>query len=157
MYPRVRVRKQEQEDDTESEIFPLEINGDSKFLKVLESLSVLACFSPEKENQSDSPALIARITQPYVPNLTTEPVSASKANDGMFGSRKKANNEKSLALRKCNSEPRKPIQFQTKAKASASESSQAKAKAESSPNMRRGSSKGISRIGSSKFHVQKPS
>lgn len=46
MYPRVRVRKQEQEDDTESEIFPLEINGDSKFLKVLESLSVLACFSP---------------------------------------------------------------------------------------------------------------
>lgn len=32
----------------------------------------------EKENQSDSPALIARITQPYVPNLTTEPVSASK-------------------------------------------------------------------------------
>ncbi|KAF2307137.1 hypothetical protein GH714_025041 [Hevea brasiliensis] len=74
LYPRVRVRKQEQDD--EAEISPLEFNGDLHFLKVLESLSVQG--RTEKENQSDSPALIARITKPYVPNPKTEAVCASK-------------------------------------------------------------------------------
>ncbi|XP_021667701.2 uncharacterized protein LOC110655618 isoform X2 [Hevea brasiliensis] len=175
MYPRVRVRKQEQDD--EAEISPLEVNGDLHFLKVLESLSVQG--RTEKENQSDSPALIARITKPYVPNPKAEAVCASKeknkahsisrpravlsspANDGMVGNRNKVNNERSLALRKCNSEPRKPIQ--TKAIASGF----CQAKAESSLNMRRGSFKVASSSTSSvkkrglsvstKLLLQKPS
>ncbi|EEF35825.1 conserved hypothetical protein [Ricinus communis] len=111
MYPRVRVRKQEQqEEEEEYELSPPKENGALLFLKIIESLAL-----QEKENQSLSPpaASITRTTKPNVSGLATPPVSASKANDGIIGTRSKVNKSgRSSGLRKCNSEPKKPTQIQ---------------------------------------------
>ncbi|XP_037497789.1 uncharacterized protein LOC105644482 [Jatropha curcas] len=138
LYPRVKVRKHEGEEDGDLEyLSPPKGNSDLLFLEITESPYV-----QEKENQSDTLDLIARITKPYVPNLTPQPnpISASKvkkkkphsvsrpravlsspANDLKVGNgnRMKISKERSLGLRKCNSEPKKK-QTQNKPTASAS-------------------------------------
>ncbi|XVF81055.1 hypothetical protein PTKIN_Ptkin15bG0125800 [Pterospermum kingtungense] len=131
MYPRVKVRVQEDDDH-----FPPPNDSDSSlFLRLIESLS-----KQEKENQINSPPSNARITKAYVRSPETKLLSASKGtvkdkeqinkdaksnvkansvpppravlsspdNDGMIGSRNKLNHARSTPLKKTPAEQIKP-------------------------------------------------
>ncbi|KAK9280876.1 hypothetical protein L1049_003767 [Liquidambar formosana] len=74
MYPRVKVREQEQDDS----FSPEDDSSSLLLLKVFESLSVQDCCSPEKGNENDSPPLVTKIPKTRVPNLAMPLNSVSK-------------------------------------------------------------------------------
>ncbi|KAL5863775.1 hypothetical protein ACOSQ3_001289 [Xanthoceras sorbifolium] len=73
MYPRVRVRVQEQQD---GQVSPPNDRGSFLFLRLLESLSLQDCSLP-KENHCNSSPANAKVTMTCVPDVKLESVSAS--------------------------------------------------------------------------------
>ncbi|XVE77977.1 hypothetical protein DITRI_Ditri13aG0107300 [Diplodiscus trichospermus] len=133
MYPRVKVRVEEEDDH----FSPPNDSVSSLFLRLIDSQS-----EQEKENQANSPPSIARITKAYITSPATKSLSASKDsgkvknnkqivkdaksnskansvpppravlsspdNDGMIGSRNKLNYARSAASKKRPPEQIKP-------------------------------------------------
>ncbi|XP_065876270.1 uncharacterized protein [Euphorbia lathyris] len=110
MYPRLKVKIQEEEDD-DYEFSPPH--------QVFQSLSHI-----EKEKEKEKPLIAKIIITTTTLNSTREKVSASKvnnstntlwrprailsspANDRVIGKRNKMNNDRFSVVRKCNSEPK---------------------------------------------------